>query len=134
MSLHQIMYISTATAAVDADQCRAIAYAAAINNRRQDVTGLLLFNSKRFLQVLEGPRDAVERIYAHIGGDARHRALVTLREGSIAAREFGDWGMAFDDPFRPTAILRDKVEALLTTAGPSTRAQFLGSADLHRVA
>jgi hypothetical protein len=134
MSLYQIMYISTATQAVSTAECRKIAQAAAANNGREQVTGLLLFNSKRFLQVLEGPRDAVERIFTRIHADDRHRAVVKLREGEIARREFGHWAMAFDDATPASQNLAETVAALLDSAGPSTRAHFIGSAELHRVA
>ncbi|MET0372578.1 MAG: BLUF domain-containing protein [Sphingobium sp.] len=134
MPLYQIMYISSATGVLSSTDCRAIAQAAALSNGRDDVTGLLLFNSKRFLQVLEGPRDAVERIFARIAVDTRHRAVVKLREREIAEREFGHWAMAFDDPARPSRSLADTVAALLASAEPSTRAHFVGSAQLHRVA
>ncbi|WP_370310290.1 BLUF domain-containing protein [Sphingobium abikonense] len=132
MSLHQIMYISSATGPVSAMQCAAIARDAEDRNRVDGVTGLLLFNSKRFLQVLEGPRDAVERIYQRVARDARHNAIVKLRDMPIEAREFGEWGMAYDDPFQPASALKDKVAKLLDHAGPSTRAHFIGSAEMHR--
>lgn len=134
MSLHQIMYISSVTGTVTPQECAAIARASAISNRRDDVTGLLLFNSRRFLQVLEGPKEAVERIFARIHGDSRHRAVVKLREGAIDSREFGQWAMAYDDPLSPADNLKDVVAALLASAGPSTRAHFMGSAELHRPA
>ena len=117
---------------MSATECAAIAQAAAERNQADNVTGLLLFNSKRFLQVLEGPREAVDRIYARIGRDGRHNALVKLRDIPIDAREFGEWGMAYDDPFQPSSALKDKVAALLDRAGPSTRAHFIGSAEMHR--
>lgn len=132
MPLHQIMYISSATGAMTAQQCAGIAAASAVRNRAEDVTGLLLFNSRRFLQVLEGPKDAVERVYARIAKDGRHGALVKLRETAIETREFGAWGMAYDDADRPSDSLKDKVAALLEQAGPSTRAHFVGSAEMHR--
>ncbi|WP_236613013.1 BLUF domain-containing protein [Sphingobium quisquiliarum] len=132
MSLYQIMYISSAASPVPPAQCAQIAQDAAVRNSRDDVTGLLLFNGRRFLQVLEGPRQNVERIYERIGRDGRHRALVMLRRQDIAAREFGDWGMAYDDPAHPSESLRHKVDALLDKAGPSTRAHFIGSAEMHR--
>lgn len=132
MPLHQIMYISSAKGAMTAEQCAGIAAASAVRNRADDVTGLLLFNGRRFLQVLEGPKDAVERVYARIAKDGRHGAIVTLRETGIETREFGEWGMAYDDPAHPSDSLKDKVAALLEQAGPSTRAHFVGSAEMHR--
>jgi hypothetical protein len=126
------MYISSVTGAVSPMQCADIARASAVRNQAEGVTGLLLFNSRRFLQVLEGPKDAVERVYDRIAKDGRHGALVKLREASIDTREFGQWGMAYDDPARPSDTLKDKVSALLDRAGPSTRAHFIGSAEMHR--
>ena len=131
MSLYQIMYISSATGDVSGSQCATIAHTAAQKNSSQDVTGLLLYNGKRFLQVLEGPRENVERIYERIGRDGRHRALVMLRKQDIDAREFGNWGMAYDDAARPSSNLKSKVAALLEQAGPSTRALFIGPAEMH---
>ena len=134
MPLHQIMYISTVVGTITPQECAEVAQLSAVNNQRDDVTGLLLFNSRRFLQVLEGPKDAVERIFARIYDDPRHRAVVKLREGAIDTREFGQWAMAYDDSARPSHSLKDKVAALLERAGPSTRAHFIGAADLHRPA
>ena len=132
MPLHQIMYISSANSQMTPEQCASIASAAASRNRSENVTGLLLFNSKRFLQVLEGPREAVERTYTRICGDGRHRAVVKLRESAIDEREFGEWGMAFDNPFQPSTSLKEKVAVLLERAGPLTRAHFVGAAEMHR--
>lgn len=132
MSLHQIMYISSTTGPLSSADCAVIARNSARRNSADDVTGLLLFNSRRFLQVLEGPKDAVERVYARIARDGRHGALVKLREKTIEQREFGEWGMAYDDADHPSQSLKDKVSALLDKAGPSTRAHFIGSAEMHR--
>lgn len=132
MALYQIMYISSVTVSMTADECADIAKASATRNAAADVTGLLLFNSRRFLQVLEGPRDAVQRTFDRISRDGRHSAIVKLRDAVIETREFGEWGMAYDDPASPSESLKDKVAALLTLAGPSTRAHFIGSAEMHR--
>ncbi len=76
-------------------------------------------------------------IFQEIQGDSQltplqFAALVKLRDIPIDAREFGEWGMAYDDPFQPSSALKDKVAALLDRAGPSTRAHFIGSAEMHR--
>ena len=76
--------------------------------------------------------NAVERIYERISRDPRHCAIVKLREMQIETREFGEWGMAYDDPFQPASALKHKVAKLLDHAGPSTRAHFIGSAEMHR--
>ena len=65
------------------------------NNRRDDITGLLLYKEGNFMQVLEGDEDAVLRLYARIQRDPRHRDVTTLLQGAISARQFPDWSMAF---------------------------------------
>lgn len=132
MPLYQIMYISSAHGDVTPTQCAHISHAASTRNQAEDVTGLLLFNGKRFLQVLEGPREAVERVYHRICDDGRHYAVVKLREMEIEEREFGNWAMAYDNPFQPSTSLKEKVSALLDYAGASTRAHFVGTAEMHR--
>ncbi len=131
-SLLQLVYISSARADVTPATCRAILSASRLNNRRADVTGLLLFNSRRFLQVLEGPETQVRDIYTRIIRDERHYALVKLSEKMVEAREFGKWAMAFDDPEAPDADLVEQVAHLLQQAGPSTAALFTATAKLHR--
>lgn len=68
------------------------------NNRRDGITGGLLFSEGCFAQVLEGPVDAVERTFERIQCDARHGAVTVLRAGPIAARDFPDWSMGFAGP------------------------------------
>ncbi|HYO82621.1 MAG TPA: BLUF domain-containing protein [Bryobacteraceae bacterium] len=71
------------------------------NNTRLGVTGMLLYNDGNFIQVLEGPEEAVRSLYSTIGADARHGGVICLLERSIERREFGDWSMAFRNLSEP---------------------------------
>ncbi|MET0371432.1 MAG: BLUF domain-containing protein [Sphingobium sp.] len=127
------MYISSTRVPMSVAQCRSIVQTSRINNRRADVTGLLLFNSRRFLQVLEGPEAAVKQTFERICADDRHHGVVTLRTRDLSMREFGEWAMAFDDPEEAAgATLQEKVSELLAHADASTRAQFEVTALMHR--
>ena len=66
-------------------------------NRQHDITGVLLHTSEgRFLQVLEGPRTAVRRLYYHgILSDSRHYHCQVLGEGPWPTRSFATWTMGF---------------------------------------
>lgn len=65
------------------------------NNPRNHVTGVLVFDRGLFVQLLEGPRDGVERTLAAIAADPRHgEVAVRLREPA-PERLFADWSMAF---------------------------------------
>ena len=82
------------------------------NNARDGVTGGLLFSEGCFAQVLEGPLDMIEGAFERIQCDERHRKVTVLQSGSITARDFPDWSMAFteadvvDNPFAGLALSR----------------------------
>jgi hypothetical protein len=65
------------------------------NNERRDITGMLVFNSRHFLQVLEGDRQDLSDLYARLVHDTRHRNLLLLGCEAIGERLFADWDMGF---------------------------------------
>lgn len=91
--LHQLTYISSARPTLVLADAEQILETSRVNNQRAGVTGLLIFDGKRFLQALEGPLDAVEMTFARIALDPRHRALVKLSSRMVEVREFGNWSM-----------------------------------------
>lgn len=129
--IFQLIYISSARRDIRTEDCTAILSAARTNNAREGVTGMLLFNSRRFLQVLEGDEHRVRALYERIRRDPRHAAIVLLSEKAVPDREFGEWAMAFDDG-STGADLKERTLALMEKAGPSTRALFETTATLHR--
>ncbi len=68
-----------------------------INNARDGVTGGLLFSEGCFAQVLEGPLVMIESAFERIQCDERHRKVTVLQSGSITARDFPAWSMAFTE-------------------------------------
>ena len=63
-------------------------------NQAAGVTGALMFNGTHYAQVLEGPREAVERIFECIQLDPRHSDVVLLSFDPAEKRLFGNWSMA----------------------------------------
>ncbi|MFD2163165.1 BLUF domain-containing protein [Paradesertivirga mongoliensis] len=64
-------------------------------NKTMDITGMLLYFDKKFLQLLEGDEKEVKRLYADICADNRHRNVYTLKEGPAENRLFPGWSMSF---------------------------------------
>ncbi len=67
------------------------------NNKTVDVTGMLLYHDRNFIQVLEGEEDIVTELYQKISKDPRHENLLTYVKQPIDHRQFGDWEMGFVD-------------------------------------
>ncbi len=129
----QIMYISSATNCAPIDVAQILTVSRR-NNERDGVTGFLYADGRRFLQVLEGPGEAVERAFVRIGADPRHRAIVTLSRREIEAREFGDWAMAHRMPGGDTDAVLAQIAERLEAASPNVRATFEGFAKIRRAA
>ncbi len=120
----QLVYVSTVRPGIPVDLPGILATSRR-HNLADGITGLLHANDRRFLQVLEGDPARVEATYARIAADPRHFALVVLSRRTIAAREFGDWSMAYDDGRDRDAIVA-RVGRLVEGAAPTVRGTFEG--------
>ena len=63
-------------------------------NAQHDITGVLCEGQGVFLQVIEGERANVTRLYSRIAADGRHTALELIHCESITARRYSGWSMA----------------------------------------
>lgn len=63
------------------------------NNAREGLTGALAINDGWFLQVIEGPATAIDRLLGRLDADARHTELVVLSRRPVSGRLFRDWSM-----------------------------------------
>lgn len=131
----QLVYISSARTVISEGTCADILAQSRTNNRRADITGLLVAGQRRFLQSLEGPTDAVRSTYTRILADPRHYACVLLGERYLDTRLFGDWAMGYCNGGRDAADgdgLQAIVEALVSPLKDANlRAQFTGFAQLQ---
>ena len=64
-----------------------------INNSAHGITGLLFYHKKRFIQVLEGERDALEGMMSILEKDNRHKDIQRILDQQIKKRGFMDWNM-----------------------------------------
>ncbi|WP_374296820.1 BLUF domain-containing protein [Sphingomonas sp.] len=131
--MRQLVYISTVRTGVSVDAA-AILAASRRNNARANVTGLLFFDGKRFLQALEGEDAVVDATFTRIRGDARHHALVVLSDRDVATRGFGEWAMAYRAPGENDADGLARIAALTANASASVQATFESFARIKRAA
>lgn len=109
------MYASRAAAEVDQDMLLAILRKSKTDNPGLGVTGVLCCSGGVFLQVLEGGRSAVNRLYNRIVADPRHRDVELLLYQEIAERRFAGWSMGQVDMARlnPALLLKYSETATL---------------------
>ena len=90
--LSQYLYISTAPT-LPREEVDAILGASARNNPARGITGLLLFNGRNFLQLLEGEEAEVAALMETITADPRHSGVSVLDRRAIPERACPDWAM-----------------------------------------
>jgi Sensors of blue-light using FAD len=96
--LIRLIYASTATEGVEINEFKRILATAQSKNVSHDLTGMLAFNSKVFLQALEGDRDKVNQLYTNLMHDKRHTRVSVLAFQEIEERLWASWAMGYAAP------------------------------------
>ena len=91
--LVRLVYASRAVPSVDQAELAAILRKSKANNPAHGITGVLCFSEGIFLQVLEGGRSPVNRLYNRIVADPRHTDVELLAYDEIGERRFAGWSM-----------------------------------------
>ncbi len=91
--LVRLLYASRAADQLGQEGLSAILKQSKCNNPKLGITGVLCFSDHTFMQVLEGGREAVSRLYNRIVADPRNHDVVLLRYEEIQERRFGGWSM-----------------------------------------
>lgn len=119
--IYGLLYRSQATAPLRFQTLRDIVMKARENNTATDITGILFYTEPSFeipgvfSQWLEGPKDAVQALYAGIQNDPRHTNVELIEQGHIVdlvgrnGRLFPLWTMRYE----PTGQIPTTLEQLL---------------------
>lgn len=89
--IYRLIYTSRAAIGIKAQEL--VPSRSAYKN--YDITGWTLQCDDRILQVLEGPRDHVDRVFAKIEKDGRHTSVCVLAQGAFPTKEFSGSDMSY---------------------------------------
>lgn len=95
--MHQLIYRSQPFG-YDKAMLAGILLTARRNNPRLDITGALICRHDLYLQLIEGPKPAIEALFARIAEDDRHNDVRLLLSTAVDRRMFPDWAMLDDTP------------------------------------
>lgn len=110
VALKQLVYTSEAVIDTQAIVTSQFTEKIQQNNAELEVTGALIWRKQKFMQVIEGPSDSINRLFAKLLRDPRHGNLVLISERIISEREFPNWQMLTVD------IKDQSVEKTFSTA------------------
>lgn len=98
MRLAQLIYISRPFG-FEARVLDNILLKARAKNAQAGITGALIVRADLYMQLLEGPREALTATLARIVADDRHLEVSLIHCGDVDERLFPHWSMR-DDPAR----------------------------------
>ena len=95
--LHLITYISdyTGIPAAAVKTAADIVVVSKAANPQHGITGALFFTRGKFLQVIEGPEDALRQLMRNIEADTRHANVEYIIDTPVQRRGFAQWNMDF---------------------------------------
>jgi hypothetical protein len=75
-------------------------------NQAHAISGILIYDQKKFFQYIEGPEKNIRRLMQNIAKDSRHEILVNA-DSVIGERRFDGWGMRVLDLSNLNRILSE---------------------------
>jgi hypothetical protein len=93
LRLKTLAYTSRAALDLSAQDLADIHHSARHLNALDGITGLLVFDGTRFIQIIEGSEDAIANLVERLRGDPRHSAFEIRDEQYVEHRSFPHWSM-----------------------------------------
>jgi methanogenic corrinoid protein MtbC1 len=92
-SLSMIAYRSIAVSMPSDTALQQLLQSSQSRNKAAGLTGVLIHDHGAYFQWLEGPTDSLQRVWASILRDPRHRQITVLREEPLIERVFRGWDL-----------------------------------------
>jgi hypothetical protein len=93
--MRSITYVSSAKELLSQEALLSLLRKCRNKNAEHGVTGLLLYHAGNFMQAIEGPEEAVRKLYNIIRSDPIHHNIITLSDEPVEERNFANWEMGF---------------------------------------
>ena len=109
--LFNFVYCSQAAANVDTAVVDEIIATSRRNNKRHDITGMLVFGEGIFFQWLEGPRASIMGLMERLRSGTRHSQIIVLSEiEESSERLFPEWDMELVEAQDIRVVLVDALQ------------------------
>ena len=95
--LSQLVYVSNRKPNCSAEEIDKIIESCKRNNPPLNITGVLLYSEKKFIQLVEGDAKLIMNLYDKIKKDPRHSNAIMISYNPITEKSFPSWHMAKRD-------------------------------------
>ena len=114
-----IVYASSAVKLLTKEDLEAILQKSRVNNKRDGITGMLLYKDGCIIQALEGKEEMVKATHERIMRDPRHHNIITMLKIPIEERQFSQWSMGCPDLDKVASATAPEVSQFLSNHAPT---------------
>jgi len=93
--MHELTYQSAAKLNLSPIDLKEILDEAVAHNSSQNITGCLIYHKDTFIQILQGEKKSILKLYNEIKKDSRHNLVKLVWEGPAEKVVFDGWHMAY---------------------------------------
>ena len=93
--LHSLCYLSSANTNLTDKSLEDLFQLSKANNSKQGITGVLLYQNGNFLQICEGEKKKIDKLYDKIQIDNRHKDIILITNSEIKQPMFEDYETGF---------------------------------------
>ena len=93
--MYTICYVSSVKPGLSQEELEDLFTSTEKYNTESDITGILLYESGKFLQVLEGKKEELTELYDKIAEDSRHGNIFVILKSESKKRIFEDYSSRF---------------------------------------
>lgn len=122
-SIHRLAYVSEATDLFGPDDLRDIERKSMARNVELDITGILVMDEGKILQILEGEKDSVIGLYERIMNDPRHESVKQVAGSDQDNRLLTSWNLVTGQASSAPEALRKEFRQLHQRLSTQARLQ-----------
>ncbi len=93
----ELIYQSLSTRELSTQELISLTNAYRSANERYEITGVLIYHNRTFVQLLEGEEQAINNLFDNIKKDPLNTNVKLSWKSEIEERGFSEWSMAFID-------------------------------------
>ncbi len=110
--IFRLAYVSEVSSVFDLSDLQEIGEKSLRRNAAMDITGVLVMDEGRFLQILEGDERAVRDLFKRIALDPRHQEVKQVAGGLQKSRYLSSWSLIGGGKSSVPDELKEKFHAL----------------------
>jgi hypothetical protein len=114
VKLFQLVYVSDAKELMTEAAIESLLTSCRRHNAENNISGLLIYSSGHFIQLLEGDETILGSLFARISVDKRHHHVQLLHFGVSPERFFGTWRMGLLNLDTVARLDRSRLEPFAT--------------------